>query len=206
MKAWPSGCAEFHPLRLQYEMFSHANPFMRPLLSIDRRRCARTASRYPKDNAFWQAQEQVSDWIETSLDAYRDVRDHMSEAMFHAIYGSPLLQAMVGLKASDASPRRRPGKDAAHLALVAQRIDELKSGITEGGPREAALRALLYIRMPEGAIDERGFNLLRRMREEAGKGLTLVEFKRLVREQFFMLAARRAPRRGGNPRHACKGS
>ena len=56
----------------------------------------------------------VSDWIETSLDAYRDVRDHMSEAPFHAIYGSPLLQALVGLKASDASPRRRPGKDAAH--------------------------------------------------------------------------------------------
>ncbi len=49
------------------------------------------------------------------------------------------------------------------------------------------LRALLYIRMPEGVVDERGFNLLRRMREEAGKGLTLAAFKKLVREQFFML-------------------
>ena len=106
---------------------------------------------------------------------------------FHAIYGSPLLQAMVGLKASDGSPRRRPGKDAAHLALVARRINELKDGITEGGPREAVLRALLYIRMPEGVVDERGFNLLRRMREEAGKGLTLADFKKLVREQFLML-------------------
>ncbi len=52
---------------------------------------------------------------------------------------------------------------------------------------EAILRALLYIRLPESQVDERGFNLLRRAREEAGDGLSLAEFKRLVREQFFML-------------------
>src|SRR4029077_16993209 len=79
---WMRQC---HPLRLQYEMFSHANPFMRPLLSAveDARK-----NRQPiaKDNAFWQAQERVADWVETSLDAYRDVRDHSSEALFHAIY------------------------------------------------------------------------------------------------------------------------
>ena len=38
VRAWANeGFAEWmrqlHPLRLQYEMFSHANPFMRPLLS-----------------------------------------------------------------------------------------------------------------------------------------------------------------------------
>ena len=50
------------------------------------------------------------------------------------------------------------------------------------------IRALLYIlRMPEGVADERGFNLLRHMREETGKGLTLAAFKKLLREQFFML-------------------
>lgn len=121
------------------------------------------------------------------MDAYRDVRDHMAEACFHAIYGSPLVQAMVGLRASDASARRRPGKDPAHVAAVARRVEELKADIPKGGPREAILRALLYIRMPEGLVDERGFNLLRRAREEAGEGLTLGEFKRMVREQFFML-------------------
>jgi len=93
----------------------------------------------------------------------------------------------VGLKGSDASVRRRPGKNAAHLAAVARRIGELRSNIGKGGPREAAIRALLYIRMPEGVVDERSFNLLRRMREEAGRGLTLGEFKQLLREQFFML-------------------
>ena len=83
--------------------------------------------------------------------------------------------------------RRAFGKDPAHLALVAQRIKELKAAIPEGGPREAAIRALLYVARPDGGFDERGFNLLRRMREEAGSGVTLAEFKRIVREQFFML-------------------
>jgi pimeloyl-ACP methyl ester carboxylesterase len=176
----------FHPLRLQYEMFSQANPFMRPLLSAleDAR-----ANRRPAvaSNVFWQAQERFAQSIEQALDSYRDVRDHLAEASFHAIYGSPLVQAMVGLKATDAGVRRRPGKDPAHVAAVARRIDELRADVAKGGPREAILRALLYIRMPEGLVEERGFNLLRRAREEAGEGLTIGEFKRLVREQFFML-------------------
>ena len=79
-----------------------------------------------------------------------------------------LCKRSLGLRRRMQSPRRRPGTDAAHLALVSQRIDELKERYREGGPREAVLRALLYIRMPEGLVDERGFNLLRRMREEAG--------------------------------------
>ena len=176
----------FDPLRLQYEMFSHANPFMRPVLSAleDAR-----ANRRPAvaSNVFWQAQERFAQSIEQALDGYRDVRDHLAEASFHAIYGSPLVQAMVGLKATDAGVRRRPGKDPAHVAAVARRIDELRADVAKGGPREAILRALLYIRMPEGLVEERGFNLLRRAREEAGEGLTIGEFKRLVREQFFML-------------------
>jgi hypothetical protein len=41
--------------------------------------------------------------------------------------------------------------------------------------------------MPDGVADERGFNLLRRMREETGRGITLTAFKQLLREQFLML-------------------
>jgi hypothetical protein len=41
--------------------------------------------------------------------------------------------------------------------------------------------------MPGGVVDERAFNWLRRARDEAGEGLTLGEFKHMVREQFLML-------------------
>jgi len=176
----------FHPLRMQYEFFSSANPLFQPLMS-DAARLRKNRRPVSKDNVFWQMQEWFSDWMVTTLDAYRDVRDDAAEAWFHAIYGSPFLQALVGLRASDEQPHRRMGDDPAHRALVEQKIADLKRGIAEGGPREAVIRALLYIRMPDGVVDERGFNLLRRMREETGKGLNLATFKQTLREQFFML-------------------
>ncbi|HYB05734.1 MAG TPA: DUF3141 domain-containing protein, partial [Methyloceanibacter sp.] len=132
-------------------------------------------------------QERMGNAIESSLKAYGDMRDRALESMFHAVYGSSILQALVGLKASDASPRHRPGVDATYRALVAERKDELLRNIAQGGPREATIRALLYVRLPDGVADERGFNLLERMREEAGTGLPVADFKRMVRDQFFTL-------------------
>ena len=180
---WMRRC---HPLRLQYEMFSRANPFMPDMIrfagSVRRNR-----HQVSQANVLWNAQEQVSQHIEKSLDAYRDMRDQFLETLFHNIYGSPIVQALAGIRATDESPRRRPGTDAKHRAFVARRTDELRASIPAGGPREAAIRALLYIRMPDGIADERGFRLIQQMREDAGSGLTLSAFKKIVREQFFML-------------------
>jgi pimeloyl-ACP methyl ester carboxylesterase len=191
VKAWANaGFAEWmrkmHPLRVPYEMFTPANPFLKSIASMaeDVRKNRQPVT---PDNALWQAQERIGKAIESSLDTYRDMRDRSLEAAFHAVYGSPLLQAMVGLKASEASPRRRPGVDAVYRAFVVQRINELTRNIALGGPREAAIRALLYIRLPEGVADERGFRLLERMREEVGGDLPLAAFKTMVRDQFFTL-------------------
>jgi len=198
VKAWAnSSFAEWmrkmHPLRLPYEMFTPANPFLKSLSSLadDVRKNRQPVS---PQNLYWQAQERMGEAIETSLDAYRDMRDRAVEAVFHSIYGSPFLQAQVGLKASDAPPRHRPGVDAVYRAFVAGRKGELMRNLAQGGPREAAIRALLYIRIPEGVADERGFRLLEQMREDTGSGLSLADFKTLVRDQFFtlMLDERRA--------------
>jgi hypothetical protein len=177
---------KLHPVRLQFEMFSRTNPFMRGLQPF----LAQTQKhRHPvaQSNAFWQAQEWYADLIEASLDAYRDIRDHTYEMVFHALYGSAALQALVGLKASDQQLRRKPSEDAMRLAWVARRIRELREGMAKGGAREAVIRALLYIRRPEGVADERGFNFLRQMREQAGEGMSLADFKQMVRDQFFLL-------------------
>ena len=174
-----------HPLRLQYEMFSDSNPFMYAVLPLAEQ--VREHREPAQDgNLFLQAQGEISKQAEKMLESYGEMRDRACEELFHAVYGSPFLQAVVGLKASDASPRRRPGTDAQHMAAVARHIADFKARIAEGGAREAAIRALLYIRLAEGAADERGLALLRRIRDEHG-GLTLAAFKRLVREQFFML-------------------
>jgi pimeloyl-ACP methyl ester carboxylesterase len=191
VKAWANeGFAEWmrkmHPTRLPYEIFTPANPFLKSLPSMaDSVR----ENRQPVSpgNALWQAQDRMGKAIESSLKAYGDMRDRFLEAAFLAVYGSPLLQALAGLKASDAPPRFRPGVDAVYRAFVAQRIDELTRNIARGGPREAAIRALLYIRIPEGVADERGFRLLERMREDAGGDLPLAAFKAMARDQFFTL-------------------
>jgi hypothetical protein len=175
-----------HPLHLQYAMFSPHNPFLGP---ISPAAALARENRQPvsKDNPFWVAQNWFADLTEIWLDAYRDVRDCALETTFHAVYGAPFVQALVGLNGSDKNPRAKPAGDSFHTQFVASRVQELKEQIPEGGAREALIRALIYVRMADGVVDERGFNFLRKIRKEAGKGLTLSEFKKLVRDQYLML-------------------
>jgi hypothetical protein len=109
------------------------------------------------------------------------------EQIFFGIYSQPWLQALVGLRASDEPPRRHPGQEPDHLALIAHRKAELLSKIDRGGPREALLRGLIYVRLPVGAADERGFEVIRRIRAESDDALPLSEFKAAFRDQFFMV-------------------
>jgi pimeloyl-ACP methyl ester carboxylesterase len=177
---------KWHPLRLQYEMFSSQNPFMKPVENAaDKARDARKS--VAKDNPFLEFQEKVSKQIVSSLDQWRDSQEALSEAMFLAIYGSPALQAAVGVdsKSQPSGPRQMSAK---HRAMLEKRIAEIKSKISSGGLREAGIRALLYVGSARGMVDERSVEALRRMRQaDESKRLTLDEFKMLVREQFFML-------------------
>jgi hypothetical protein len=58
-----------------------------------------------------------------------------------------------------------------------------------GGIREAVVRSMLYVGMARGAVDERGFEMVRRIRstEHGMPRLSLPAFKALIREQFLML-------------------
>jgi len=174
-----------HPLRLQYEAFSSKNPLMSMVKSMagqvreDRKQAS-------KDNPFIAFQEQVSKQIVHALDAWRDSQEALSEATFLAVYGSPALQAAVGIDPQSA-PSRRQEMSAAHRDMLERRIAELKSRIDEGGLREAAIRSLLYVGSARGMVDERSLEALRNVRRDTAATLTLTEFKMLVREQFFML-------------------
>jgi hypothetical protein len=68
------------------------------------------------------------------------------------------------------------------------RIAELKSRVGEGGLQEALMRCLIYIGKPRGGVDERSFEMIRDIRRtHEDEALPLADFKKLVREQFFML-------------------
>jgi hypothetical protein len=170
---------------LPFEIFSERNPLMQQVAKLaeqvrEQRRPAAA------DNPFLAWQAQMSEGIIAALDGYRDQRDSLMEKIFLAIYSAPALQALVGLGASDEPARRRPELDKEHTARIQERIAELKAGIAEGGPREAAIRALIYVGMAGPGADERMFNVLRELRAD-NDSLTLEAFKQTVREQYFKL-------------------
>ncbi len=177
---------KWHPLRVQYDAFNSRNPLMKAVANMaDKAREERKPA--DPDNPFLAFQERISKQIVSSLDQWRDQQEALSEAMFLAIYGSPALQAAVGVDPQSEISRRRE-MDPKHREFLQARIAELKSKIGSGGLREAGIRALLYVGSARGMVDERSLEALRQLRraDEASR-ITLAEFKMLVREQFFML-------------------
>lgn len=174
-----------HPLRLQYEAFSSQNPLMSMVRSIAGQ-VSEDRKQISKDNPFVAFQEQVSKQIVHALDSWRDSQEALSEATFLAVYGSPALQAAVGIDPQSV-PSRRQEMSASHREMLQRRIAELKSRIDEGGPRAAAIRGLLYVGSARGMVDERSLEALRNIRKDTAAGMTLTEFKMMVREQFFIL-------------------
>ena len=170
---------------LPYAIFSEGNPLMGYVEQLAGQvRAQRQA--VEADNPMLAVQNIFSEATVAGLNAYRDMRDSSLENIFNAIYGAPLLQAMVGVRAEDGAPRRRPGVEPDRMAFIQQRIAELEERIAIGGAREAAVRALVYIGMGSAGVDERAFNELRLMRAKHD-GISLDEFKALLREQFFSL-------------------
>jgi hypothetical protein len=174
-----------HPLRVQYEVFSNANPFMAPVAAMaeEVRKNRRPVA---PDNPFLVMQETVSKQIVAALDGWRDFSEAVAERTFLTVYGSPALQAAVGIDPADTRPLRKPAKNRLYQELVQKRIAELKAHIPVGGLREAVVRALIYVSLGRGFVDDRGFATIRRLRTRYGD-IPLSEFKALVRDQFAML-------------------
>jgi len=193
VRAFASGPAaewmkKLHPLRLQYELFSDANPVMASVGHLSR---WVQDHRNPamNDNPFIGLQEALSRQIVTVLDAWRDARDAWQEQLFFSIYGSPVVQAMAGVDAEATRPTRKAPRSWLHSEFLRARIADLRARIPAGGLREAVVRSVLYVGMSRNAVDERGFEMVRRIRRSQSgmPQLPLADFKALVREQYLML-------------------
>jgi len=177
-----------HPNRLRFAMFADENPFMRPVTDLaDAVRRDRRPVR--PDNPFLAFEHMVSDMIANGLEMWGQARDAATEAFFFNTYGSPLLQAMVGLRADETSVSRRIGRDVAREAAAKEAAAHLEQSIGQGGLIESAVRALIYVRLPEGKVDDRGFAALKQISAElpAAKRVGLARFKEIVKEQYLML-------------------
>jgi len=174
-----------NPVRAQYTMFADSNPMMKTVAETAEKV---RANRHPvaPDNMLLQLQEQMADAIMAGWNAFRDMRDKAEEQTFFAIYGSPVVQAMVGTSAGVYQPRRPPAKTPEERATEAATLAAYRADIGKGGSAEAKFRSLLYVLEADRSFDERSAFALRTAAPELA-GLPLDEVKRIAREQFFAL-------------------
>jgi Protein of unknown function (DUF3141) len=177
-----------HPNRLRFQMFADENPLMQPVA-----RCAEWVrdNRRPvsPNNVFLGFERMMSDMIAGGLEAWGKTRDAMQEALFFGTYRSPLLQGAVGLRADGTSADRRIERDLTREAMKSRMAAYLEQQIDRGGLIEAVLRALIYVRLSEGTVDERGLAALREVGAAlpAAKRIGFARLKEVLKEQFLMM-------------------
>ncbi len=200
---------QMHPNRLRFTMFSDKNPMMQPVKALAE---SVRAARKPvaPDNPLHTLEQVASTWITTWWESYQQARDAMTEAMFLGVYGSPLLQAMVGLGTQHAPTERRIDRELVREADEARMRVELERRFEVGGLPQAVLRALIYVRMPERSVDERGFAALQAIRamQPVNDRMSMTELKACLKEQYLLVrldeerAVRAIPRLLPDSEHA----
>ena len=174
---------EMHPNRVAFRAFSDQNPLMALVPSAAEKI---RADRHPVEanNPFLALERMASSWIVTSLEIFAKTREAMTEAMFLDTYGSPLVQAAVGLKAEHSGA----GRAIEHDLARAETRSKLEADMRRGGFHDAGLRALLYV-LRGGGADERQFNALEALRKRAPESerLPLSQLKDIMRRQATLL-------------------
>jgi hypothetical protein len=177
---------QLNPLRLGYSLFCDNNPMMYGVAQLaEQVQVKRTVP--AADNRFAAMQQLFSEAVVDALNVYRNVRDHWVEQTFHAIYGSPAVQAACGISQNDAPPRPCPGLSPSIEAAREAEVRRLRGRMTQGGTLEAAARALAHIGKAQHRVDDHTFNSLRKLLL-AHPEVSPTEFLAALREQWDILS------------------
>jgi len=177
-----------HPNRMRFAMFSDRNPMMRQVQGLAD---AVRADRRPvtPDNPLLAMEHAASAGIAMFWEGYQQMRDLGTEIAFLGTYGSPFLQALVGLDPRSADDSRLAGRDLLREAVEARLQAILEGRFEQGGVAAVLIRAVIYIRFPEGSVDERGFAALKAVRaaQPARNRISWADAKKLIREQYLLM-------------------
>ena len=121
-----------HPLRLQYEIFSDANPQMAWVGEAARHAREMRKPTAPA-NPFLAVQETLSKQIVGFLDTWRDLAETMAEQSFLAIYGNPVLQSALGVDPRGSAHPRVAPKSPLHDELLKSKVAAIRERIATGG-------------------------------------------------------------------------
>jgi len=177
-----------HPHRVRFEFFSDRNPLIRGVQDVAP---AVREHRMPvsADNPFLAIERQMSEWIVQALDGAAEARDAWQEAAFTAIYVSPVLQALMGLRGEHAVSTRHAERDWAREAAEQRVISAAEQRLTSGGAAAVAARALLFILRPARKVDERAFAMMQQIANDMPPEHRVgpAHFKRVLREQALVV-------------------
>jgi len=179
---------KLHPLRAKVAFCSDENPLFTNLAEL-----AQTVRENRKpvaaDNVFWVQQQKMSDQIVKFWDDYNDRKNKLVEEMFMQLYGSPLVQAAIGLRTVRPYAKPTIERDVELENERNRRLLKLMIQMDNGGLAEAMIRGLLYVSRADHAIDEREYKMLQRLRTESNilPNMTNEEYKAMARQQYMML-------------------
>jgi pimeloyl-ACP methyl ester carboxylesterase len=177
---------KMHPNRVRFEIFSDQNPAMQ-LVAEAAEYVRNQREQVDKKNMFLAAEDTLASTISATLSAMGTARDTMTEQIFHMTYGSPLLQALMGLHPKNVENDRKPGRDVVHEEASASRRAKLDTQWEKGGALEASLRSVMYVRQAEGTLDERGFAVLKQLHGTHSPGKPMAELKKAIRNQSLLM-------------------
>jgi hypothetical protein len=177
-----------NPLRLSYTLFADGNPMTKEI-AAQAQQVTNNRKPVSPDNPYVVLEKQVSDQITSALDAFQDARDKMAEQLFFAIYGSPLVQGLLGINNGE-KVRKLPGTTPEKLAEKRARIEAYAAKLLKGGLDEALARAVLYVVAADRVLDERCARALGTAYRQQTQ-LSVEQFKALIRDQFFVLLLER---------------
>ena len=109
----PRRCGGCTRCGCSYEMFGPRNPLLAWVDGRGRAGPRRTAARSSPTIRSSPLQEQVSRQIVDGLEAWRKGAERLSEETFHAIYGTPALQAALGIDTASSQRAAQGGEEPA---------------------------------------------------------------------------------------------
>ncbi|MFO1150724.1 MAG: DUF3141 domain-containing protein [Alsobacter sp.] len=141
------------------------------------------------DNPFRVAEGVMAEAIAEGWKAWGAWRDAVQEQAFLWTYGSPLLQAAVGLRADPDAREQTALRDVSREALAKAAEEALVREMDHGSVVDAVLRAALYIAEPGSGVDERAYAMLKMIAAELPDRLRIGQeaFKATLRKQVQML-------------------
>ena len=177
-----------HPERFGRLLLSDLNVAMWPLRwAADLVRSNRRP--VPQDNALLAVEKRVSEQIEQSLDAYRKLRDDLTEHLFFSIYGSPLVEALAGMRAPHADAVKPRARNQHLEVLLQSKLEDIRAAADKGGVPEAILRILLACTQVGGGVNADAAVLAAEARRQHHllKTLSHEEIKQILRRQALLV-------------------